>query len=508
MDSYPGSNEPSSFTPGVTPGFLNPGFDAAFPTTFGKYQTGQFYRSPYARKVDVASLEGEYDFGFATFTSSTSYYKNAGDAVADNSGFYEKSLGFLYLGMPSFSTLSERSFDEKAWVQEVRLVSSSQGPFTWVLGGFYMDQDTDVLQTDLIPGWSRFATAFLGEPVNEERGYVYNRVMKFKDEAVFGELSWKITPQWQVTGGARAFHQTLDVASIIKLPICGSFCSNDGTDPEGVSGGADKQSTKHVLFKANTSYQVTDSVMAYATYSEGERRGGANGVPTSGRLAEDPAYLFFQPDFVKNYEVGLKGRIGSMATFSIAGYQIDWDSPQLNVSTPVGSFPAAVNGGKARSRGMDLEARVRATPELTFGATYSLTDAKLLEVIDVNGRAFGVAGQRLPGSPKHQVSGTIDYEHELANGLQGAVHVDGSWRSSTFTALQQEFSVPIDAFWMFNASVSAGKDNWRATLYAENIGNVRGVTTGNSINAYDVRALNYRVSRPRTIGAKLTFSFQ
>lgn len=507
VDSYPGGGGPSSFTPEGTPGFLNPDFDAAFPTTFNKYETGQFYRSPYERTVDVVSLEAEYDFGFATLTSSTSYYKNEGEAYTDNSGFYQKSLGFLYMGMPSFSTLSERNFEEKAWVQELRLVSQGDGPLSWVVGGFYMDQDTSVLQTDYIVGWSRFATAYLGVPINEERGYVYNRIMSFKDAALFGELSYEITPKWQVTGGARAFRQELDVASIIKLPICGPSCSNSGTDPDGTSGGADKQKIEDVLFKFNTSYDFTDSLMAYFTYSEGQRRGGANGVPTVGRLAEDPAYLFFQPDTVTNYEIGLKGRIGPQVTFSAAIYQMDWDQPQLNVSTPVGSFPAAVNGGKARSRGLDLEGRWRATPDLSIAATYSYTDATLEEVIDVNGRGFGEAGQQLPGSPKHQGSISLDYDRDLGQGFTGSLHLDASYRGKAGTALQQEFSTELESFWLTNASFGAGKDAWYASVYADNITNERGVVTANSLNAYDVRALNYRIARPRTVGVRLTYKF-
>ena len=53
--------------------------------------------------------------------------------------------------------------------------------------------------------------------------------------------------------------------------------------------------------KLNATYQVNDDVMTYATYSEGFRSGGANALRANSVLPDD-----YDPDKLKNYELGLK----------------------------------------------------------------------------------------------------------------------------------------------------------------------------------------------------------
>src|SRR3546814_17559023 len=50
-----------------------------------------------------------------------------------------------------------------------------------------------------------------------------------------------------------------------------------------------------------------------ATVSEGYRRGGTNGTPTTGNFAEDPAWTTYKSDTVRNHELGIKGRVGRMS---------------------------------------------------------------------------------------------------------------------------------------------------------------------------------------------------
>ena len=57
----------------------------------------------------------------------------------------------------------------------------------------------------------------------------------FHDLAGFGELTWHITHDWQVTAGARLFRQTFDTKSTSSLLLCGSVCAADLIDPTGLS---------------------------------------------------------------------------------------------------------------------------------------------------------------------------------------------------------------------------------------------------------------------------------
>jgi outer membrane receptor protein involved in Fe transport len=512
IDSYPGGPAPTSYSSTLTPGFKNNGFDAAFPSTFAPYQSGVFLPSPYSRDVNVVSVEASYDFGFATLTGVTSYYDNTSNAQTDNSGFYEASLGFLYSGYPRLSLDSHRNFNDDALIEEVRLVSKSSGKLTYSVGGFYMNEDNHYLQMDDIPGFTAYSAA-LGAPTGTDLAYRFERRFHFFDLAGFGQATYHVTPRWQVTGGARVYQQTLALDSTIELPICGVACSDDGVSPLGLSGGGNKQVNNNVLMNFNSSYQIVDGLLAFATFSQGERRGGANGIPTKGILGASPAFLFFKPDTVDNYEVGLKGRIGRDFQFSSAFYWVEWHNPQVNVSTPVGAFPAVVNGDKARSQGVDLDARYRVMDSVTLSATYSYNHSQLLDAIEVGGVSYGAAGTRLPGTPRHTVSLGADYDHALTGDLDFNGHMDVSYRSDMTTSLTPSLDEDLTGFAIVNASAGLGRGPWRASLFVDNLTNTRGVVSANPIGPfgsgpYDARSMNNRLSRPLTAGLRFGYKFE
>jgi outer membrane receptor protein involved in Fe transport len=512
IDSYPGGPAPTSYSSTLTAGFQNDGFDAAFPSTFKPYQSGAFLPSPYSRDVHLVSTEASYDFGFATLTSVTSFYDNSSLARTDNSGFYEASLGFLYSGYPRLALDSHRQYNDDALIEEVRLVSKSTGKLTYSIGGFYMNEDNHYLQNDLIPGFTAYSAA-LGAPTGTDLAYRFERRFHFFDLAGFGQATWHVTPRWQVTGGARVYQQTLALDSTIELPICGVACSDDGVSPLGLSGGGNKQVNNNVLMNFNSSYELGDGLLAFATFSQGERRGGANGVPTKGVLGASPEFLFFKPDTVDNYEVGLKGRIGHDFQFSSAFYWVEWHNPQVNVSTPVGAFPAVVNGDKARSQGIDLDARYRLTQSVTLNATYSYNHSQLLDAIEVGGVNYGAAGTRLPGTPEHTGSLGADYEHSLKGDLAFTGHADVSYRSDMTTSLTPSLDEKLTGFAIVNLSAELSRGPWRVGLFVDNLTNTRGVVSANPIGPfgsgpYDARSMNNRLSRPLTAGLKFGYKFE
>src|SRR3546814_10355028 len=71
-------------------------------------------------------LEANVDLGFATLTSSTSYYNHEGDITSENTGFYAQNgwLGFYY-NYPRPMASAVRSYGEKAFTQELRLISKT-----------------------------------------------------------------------------------------------------------------------------------------------------------------------------------------------------------------------------------------------------------------------------------------------------------------------------------------------------------------------------------------------
>jgi outer membrane receptor protein involved in Fe transport len=512
QDSYPGGTAPTAFSSsgdvGANPPFQNDNFDTVFSPKFDEYETGAFIDQPLTRKVDLGSLEGSYDFGFATLTSVTSAYETDSFGTSDSTQGYQKTLGYFYAGYPRILVPSTRDYNEKAFIQEVRLVSAGDTPLTYSIGAFYMHQKSHLTQTDYNMGYTDYLNALGAWNTGTDVGYIYDRQMDFTDLAAFGELTYHITPAWQVTGGVRVFKQKLDITALNALPICGFYCSSDGIDPMGIVLASDTQKKTQALFKVNTSYEFGNGMLAYFTFSQGVRRGGASGVPTTGTFAEDPAFQFYQPDSVDNYELGLKGRIGRRFDFAAAGYYVDWKNPQVNVSTPNGGFPAVVNGSSARSLGIDLEAHYLVTDELTLTGTYGFNKSKLTGPIIVGGRSYGGDGAELPGTPHHTVSLSAEYSKPLTDDLMLNTQVNVSYRSGMSTSLTPRSNVELPGFAMVGAAIGVSKDMWRVDLFGENLGDVRGVLSAQSAQATDVRGLNYRLSRPRTVGLRFSVKYR
>ena len=91
----------------------------------------------------------------------------------------------------------------------------------------------------------------------------------------------------------------------IDSPLAGVPGFN--TDPSATAAkpcGTSKQTVDNDQFvpRVNITWQATDDVMTYLTYSEGFKPGGVDTTAASGDVSGDP----FQPEEVETYEVGFK----------------------------------------------------------------------------------------------------------------------------------------------------------------------------------------------------------
>ncbi|GMU68164.1 MAG: hypothetical protein AMXMBFR37_04970 [Steroidobacteraceae bacterium] len=487
------------------------GFDG-YGRAYREYENGSIQLEPSSRDVDVAALEVNVDFGFATLTSSSSWYDHEGDSVSENTGFYAQAgfLGFYY-NYPRPMASAVRSYDDSAFVQELRLVSNGEGRLDWTIGAFYQDQDMGQTQQSFLPGFKRWWDVWSGLPavVTGDQDFDYSRKENFKDRSVFGELTWKFTDRLQATAGFRYYDHEFTNHSFMDLPLyAGAFTPTNSSFDTSDDG---------VLWKGNVSYKFGVRNLVYATISEGYRRGGSNAVPTSGTFAEDPGFLRFGPDSTTNYEIGVKGIAGRFQ-YSAAAFFVDWDDVQINTSTPNWGFFAAVNGGKASSKGVELELDGRITDRLGLNLGYAYVDAKLDEdAVSPTGFVLGSDGNRLPGTPEHSIMAGLVYTMPVGADRSWISRVNGYYQSRTQNAISDSptFNVPLAGFQLWNLSTTLAADRWDATLWAKNIFNEEGVT-GLFTEAYmgTAPALGYYgngskqfISLPRTFGVTVSYRF-
>ena len=241
-----------------------------------------------------ASVTG--DLGFAELTATASWFEREIEYQWDNTlyenwrtaqsrqsgrgGLYDTA----YLGGTTFNYQKQNR-----WTYEVRLTSQGENRLQWMAGAFYEDvwdwwhygAKVPGLMTTQVWATANYYAAYYGAdevPLPATDEYYTNFFEKsVRQKAVFGELTFDLTEQWSITGGARWFEfdrQEVESNEVPRgLPVfdydpdVGYFLA----DPL-VSEGKDDD----VVMKLATQYRFDDSKMLYALYSEGFRLGGQN----------------------------------------------------------------------------------------------------------------------------------------------------------------------------------------------------------------------------------------
>jgi iron complex outermembrane receptor protein len=494
----------------------------------GKYEYAARYAEPVSRRAHLLSMEINANIADIVDLVSTTAYTNVKTHSLGDVTDLLLDLDYDYELFPAFSGWNENHAERKQINQEVRLVSRHGGPFNWVLGAFYNQQKLQRDYAEHVPGHP-----WVDLPSNpEELEYVSYTTSKVTEKAIFGEGTFRITPEWQVTAGARYFKYTSQIAGAATLPLLGQPLSPYDLPVNGGKGGKDGW-----VWKFNTSYSFTPDLMAYATYSKGYRIGGPNTVapcqlplPPGQNICALPDELQFGPDTTKNIEVGLRTRLfDRKLTLNFDVFHIDWAGIQVASATVNGATGITVNGGSARSKGFETSFQLTPIPALSIQGTYSYTDAKLTEDVpgiltiretpnDYSNRFVQLAalsGDRLPGSAKNSGSLGATYTTPVMGGDLIA-NWTATYRGSVITRLgwDRAYGDKLPGYVLHRASLTYETDKYSFTLFANNIFDKYAVAAVDNdrsrIGVNDGVAVRYyrqTVISPRTFGIEGRFKF-
>lgn len=498
----------------------------------GKYENAGRYIEPVNRRAHLASMEINANIADIVDLVSTTAYTNVRNRSEGDNTDLLLDLDYDYELFPAFSSWYETDNRRKQFNQEIRLVSRHGGPFNWVLGGFYNEQKLHSDYAEHVPGLSDF----YGVPGNpEDLEYVSYTKSKVTEKAIFGEGTFRVTPAWQVTAGARYFEYTSKVQGALVLPLLGDPLSPYELDP---SGGEAKNDGW--VWKFNTSYNFTPDVMVYATYSKGYRIGGPNRVaPCPDPVPADqqnacalPNEVQYGPDTTKNAEIGIRAQVlDRKLTLNFNVFHIEWDGIQVDSATFYGVTGITVNGGAAKSQGFETSFQFRPIPALSIQGTYSYTDAKLTE--DVPGiitirttpndydtrpkftQLSALDGDRLPGSAKNSGSLGATYTTPVMDGNVVA-NWTATYRGNVVSRIgwDRGYGDKIPGYVLNRASLSYETDVYTVSFFANNIfdkyavvsvGQDRsriGVNDGVAVRYYRQAVLN-----PRTVGIEARIKY-
>ncbi|MEP6343110.1 MAG: TonB-dependent receptor [Maricaulaceae bacterium] len=530
-----------------------------------EFEFGTRVPEPNERNSDLLSLEVTADLGFAELTSATGYATVEENGQRDQTDLLI-SLEYSYETFPTFTAFTFEDEETEIFSQELRLVSTGDGPLNWIVGGFYNQNEFNNLTSEFTPGFGVFAD-FDRQDLNDLEFFQADR-NHLEEKAVFGEIGYDITEAWSVTGGIRVYDFDLETANLTEFPFftdAASFNPFPLSDIENQLTLAENQSGSGTLFKFNTAYKFGGGNTVYATFSQGFRVGRSNSGATctdadiaafaSGADPEQGLCLFLpgqqfsadpadiavldengaEDDTTDNYEIGFKTTwLDGAVRLNGAVFFVEWNDPQVSATSINAGVPITVNAESAESKGFELDGSWRVTDRFNLRGNFSFTDAELTAdvpglVTTINAPGFGTTieagqdGDRLPGSPRTQFSVFGDYEHPLSNGNALIVNGGYSWQGDVLSFVgERGGSFTLPSFGRANVSVGYKADNWDFTLYSDNIFNDFSETSARdtplfnqTVPAFDgdtnpsnVRSFFTNVLPPRSFGARFKYRFE
>ena len=506
-----------------------------------KYESAYRYLEPFERTNDLLSLEMSVDLGFAELVSATGITSTERNGARDQTDLLIR-LGYGYEEFPAFSAYTDDTSSDDTFTQEIRLVSTSESAFSWIIGGYYNKAEGESYSKEFTPGFDEFAIDVLnasGSLRPDSIEYFSRSEDELTEKAIFGELSYQVTDDWDITLGARRYWYEVSASSAVDLPLYYTVFGDREPDSLEFDFDTVENSNDGDLLKINTSYKINDDILAYVTVSEGFRIGGANDVAACPSNIDEietqiicalPNEQLYLPDTTTNYELGLKTSwFNNKFYLNAALFNVDWDDAQVSGATVNGSVGFTANAEGANSKGFELSSRA-VFDDISAYATYSYAKAELkadapylFGVFDEDIQYWydGANGDRLPGSPESSFSLGIVYTGELMGKMLDLSYgLTGQSDVYSKVGLKDDGEV-LPGYALSNITAKLSDETWSVTFYVNNLFNkytftsVRGdlsqIGLGKEINQNRIdltRGYGHYVNTPRTVGLKLKYNFE
>lgn len=439
----------------------------------------------------VLSASVSYNMDFAVLDVTSSYAKYEAFNEMDTTSLYGpilEQLGGLEPGSVTAAPLT-RDVESEKTVLEARLTSNTDGDYEWILGAFYSDESTNNEQvlTGMPAGFLGLSAAFPSD---------------YEETAVFGNLTYYINDNFDITGGLRVSRAEQTLVLNQQGPLAG------GDSFEEMAPAKDTVNT----YLLTARYRPNDLTNWYARIASGYR-------PASSNLAvRDPAtgdllsQAVIEQDDLWSYEIGVKGssadrRLG----YEIAAYYIDWDNFQT-----VSTFSGVTAGANARDgisvRGFETTLNYQLTDDFRYNLGLSYTDSTLNS--DEPG-LFGLKGESVPNIPKWTLNLGGVYDFRAFDNRPAWLSANLYYKDSAPSAFDDgsaartSVNVPSDSYTLARLMAGIEFDNTTVTAYINNAFDTRAYSLYNAVAVpgTDTASVTATPLEPRRIGVTVTYSF-
>ena len=450
------------------------------------------------------SLQADVELDGPTVTSITAYRKYDSNEVRDGD-----FLSTPYVGIAQSHDFGPQT--GSTFTQELRITSPNNQFLEYVAGLYYYNADqtrtftrsniacsasTLPIQGVLAPCSTALGASTLTFPI----GIAYYG-STFKNMAAFGQVSLNFSDRFRAIFGLRYTHDQLNGFHIRTTPVPGASNAvfdqgvyNEyirqiglGATPAAAQTAAvllsngqpfrQKTTNNNLSGKAGLQYDLSDDVMAYATYSRGYKGPGlnlffnlnANGTPPLSDETGD------------SFEGGLKTSLldGAM-TVNVAAYYAKYKNFQANnpdfvLGQRVTRF---TNAGTVSTRGIEMDVLYRPSDNFTLSGGLAYTDAK----VDLFRLPPGApitdqvaSGTVLPFSPKFKGSLGANYTVRTGGAFDIEFGAQSSYQSSQLSLLVANPLINensrIKSYGLLDLSIALldTNDRFRISFLAKNV---------------------------------------
>ncbi len=367
---------------------------------------------------------------------------------------------------------------------------------------------TDISSTGAInnggAGW--FSAGPYSEPV-----IFFNDIRRTdKQQGVFGELSIDTSETSELTVGARWYDIEVDFEGSANSSFGNGFGNTDqqrfGSNlstqyaPNNANGYPDKAQTDGVIGKVTYSWNPSEDIMYYVTWSEGFRPGLLN--RPVGRSTADGSYTVkpaVDSDEVVNLEFGWKtlladGRLrfnGSVFMVDVTGLQTTVFDPSIvNLFFSDNAADAEITG---------LEGDFIYYPDMDgwiLSGAFSFLDTeitkKLVPTDDVK------VGSELAFAPGFQGNISARKEWGMSSGNTGHFQAQLTVSDDSVSDVMEPNKAPQDSYSMMNIRAGVSNDAWLAEVYIDNVTDERAEIA----NTFVFDRQRVGIVRPTTVGVR------
>ena len=364
---------------------------------------------------------------------------------------------------------------------EVRALSTGDGPFSWILGAFQFSGK------GAFDGLESYANDAL-----VSRTFTRQEVESY---AGFGEGTLRLGEHISLIAGLRYTWEKRNyeahTATATVVPFRES--SND-----------------KLTYRLSAQYKFSDHANIYASYSRGFKSGVYNGFATNVAAAAPT-----RPETLDSFELGFKTDPLDWLRVNGSVFHYDYTDIQQSARDPATTLVLLFNAASAKVDGAELEVTARAGRSFNIRGYATLLRAKyddfptaqIFRPTGMGGNTsiapFDASGKDMIRAPRFTLGVNFDWSHETSAGLFG---IAGNIFRSAKYYWDFENRLTQPAYTMINGDISwspSADSPLRLSVFVRNLANEVVYSQMTSTATADKAGFE----RPRTWGASASFAF-